>query len=355
MKGSFFAYLLAFTLCLCQYISANENFGTPETDGFFPVNVVKSNFEENSEPCISLIDKSILENGLSSYLQNLLSVTFFVSQYERKHEATQSVPFDSQGGASDKSPSSDSADGSSSSSSPSDSGKYGNIPDSDKNGDAISVPEQPAEKNKVDVKKDVNFPSYGSSLKRADFAKIIDRMRIVNLGLKDYVSPFDISVKAKYTFLEIPFNIEGNYYFKEPDLHKVTFVKAPDFLGRYPQAFGWSLPDPSKYTVKIFEGGEGFTDCFMLRMVPIEGRGDLEKIDLWVDKNTWLFPRQIYSYRNGGEVDLLCHYRSIEGFKLFDKIDFKILFPFIGIQATGEVVYGDYYINKGIAEEMFEK
>ena len=178
-------------------------------------------------------------------------------------------------------------------------------------------------------------------------------MQNVNKGLKDYTCPITAVVKTKYSFLAVPFNLEGTYYFKEPDHYKVEFKKAPDFLSKYPSAFGWSLPDPTKYTMKIFDGEGEFSDCFILRMIPVEGRGDLQKIDMYINRTTWLFPRQIYSYQNGGEVDIRCSYRDVKGFKLFGSMEVEANFPKMGIKATGNASYGYYKINSDLPDEIF--
>ena len=200
---------------------------------------------------------------------------------------------------------------------------------------------------------DFVLPSSGSSLRRSQAFKIVEKMQNVNKGLKDYTCPITAVVKTKYSFLAVPFNLEGTYYFKEPDHYKVEFKKAPDFLSKYPSAFGWSLPDPTKYTMKIFDGEGEFSDCFILRMIPVEGRGDLQKIDMYINRTTWLFPRQIYSYQNGGEVDIRCSYRDVKGFKLFGSMEVEANFPKMGIKATGNASYGYYKINSDLPDEIF--
>ena len=200
---------------------------------------------------------------------------------------------------------------------------------------------------------DFVLPPSGSSLRRSQAFKIVEKMQNVNKGLKDYTCPITAVVKTKYSFLAVPFNLEGTYYFKEPDHYKVEFKKAPDFLSKYPSAFGWSLPDPTKYTMKIFDGEGEFSDCFILRMIPVEGRGDLQKIDMYINRTTWLFPRQIYSYQNGGEVDIRCSYRDVKGFKLFGSMEVEANFPKMGIKATGNASYGYYKINSDLPDEIF--
>ncbi len=222
-----------------------------------------------------------------------------------------------------------------------------------KDGDKKDTEVKDGDKKIDSTSDDFVLPPSGTSLRRAQAFKIVEKMKNVNKGLKDYTCPINATVKTKYSFLAIPFNLEGDYYFKEPDHYKVEFKKAPDFLSKYPSAFGWSLPDPNKYTMKIFDGDGDFTDCFILRMIPIEGRGDLQKIDMYINKTTWLFPRQIYTYQNGGEVDIRCSYRDVKGFKLFGSMEVEANFPKMGIKATGNASYGYYKINTDLPDEIF--
>lgn len=201
---------------------------------------------------------------------------------------------------------------------------------------------------------DIPLPNYGSSVRQPVFRQIVEKMKNVNSGLKDYSAPISAQTKAKYSFLQVPFNLSGAYFFKEPDHYKVKFEKAPEFLSKYPQVFGWTLPQPEKYTVKICDPGEGYPNCFMLRMVPVQGRGDLMKIEMWVDKSTWLFPRQRYCYRDGGYVDVKSTYRKVDSFTLFDTMHMDISFPKVSVTATSDVTYGEYQINKGLDDSIFE-
>lgn len=201
---------------------------------------------------------------------------------------------------------------------------------------------------------EIIFPESGSSIRQSLAARIFDRMRACNDGLEDYTCPIKATAKVRYAFVSVPFNIEGDYFFKQPDKYAVKFTKAPDFLSKYPQAFGWCIPDASKYSIRYFDGEGEFADCFMLRMVPIEGRGDLQKIDMWINRATWMFPRQVYTYKNGGEIDIRCFYRQMESFSLFDRMDITLAFPSMGIKGSGEAVYGEYKINSGLDDGIFK-
>lgn len=214
--------------------------------------------------------------------------------------------------------------------------------------------EQASNTNKKNVDL-FELPAFGSSVRQSTAKKIFEKMSSANIGLEDYECPLSASVKAKYSFLEVPFNLDGNYYFKAPDRYHVKFERAPQFLSKYPQVFGWSLPDPSEYSIKIFEGESEYADCFILRLIPLKGRGDLQKIEMWVNKKTYLFPRQLYSYREDGFVDIKASYRKIENYSLFDLMNMEISFPKSGVKASAVVKYGEYKINQGLDDSIFTK
>ncbi len=214
---------------------------------------------------------------------------------------------------------------------------------------SVSQPLQGKEAKKFEL------PPWGSSVRQSVAKQIFQKMRDANSGLNDYVCPLTVAAKAKYSFLEVPFNLEGHYYFKSPDKYRVKFEKAPEFLSKYPQIFGWSLPEPSEYTIKIFEGTDEYSRCFMLRLIPVIGRGDLQKIEMWINKDNWLFPRQLYSYRDGGFIDVKCTYRKTNDFNLFDTMHMELNFPKSNIKASADALYGEYIINQGVSDQIFEQ
>lgn len=178
-------------------------------------------------------------------------------------------------------------------------------------------------------------------------------MKNANKGLADYSVPLTMKLKVKYSLLEIPINLEGMYYFKEPDKHKLKVNKAPSYLSKYPQIFGWSLPDPGDFTSKVRECPDGNKECMLVKLVPIMGKGDLLKVEMWVNKTTFLSPRQVYYYRDGGKITLELTYRAVSSFHLFDQVQSSLEFPRMSLNAHADALYGDYSINKGLDDSIF--
>ena len=198
----------------------------------------------------------------------------------------------------------------------------------------------------------LSFPA-GAQEKFPTVEQLFTHMGEVNPELKDYSS--DISVNIKFSVSSI--NLEGKYYYKKPDKYKLEIKKAPYVLKKYPQIFGWCLPDPLKYhnTVKMNQDSEG-KDCYVVDMVPIEPQGDLTKQQLWINAQDYTFPKQVYEY-NYGTITVDAKYRKDAKFILFDSISafFDIKVPLIGkLKATAIASYKNYKTNIGLKDTFFE-
>jgi len=183
---------------------------------------------------------------------------------------------------------------------------------------------------------------------------VIQKMKMVNKGLKDYSSDVKVTGMGRYSILDIPLYVEGVYYYKEPDKHRLKVNRGPHYLSQYPQAFGWSLPDPDDWTCKVKEISENGTTYIILKLIPIMGMGDLQKVEMWIDKSSYLFGKQIYFYRDGGKMTLDTSYRTVNGYSLFNKLVGHFEFPKKHIKADAEVEYGEYRINQGIDDSVFQ-
>jgi len=188
----------------------------------------------------------------------------------------------------------------------------------------------------------------------SELEMILQKMKMVNKGLRDYSSEVKVTGMGRYSILDIPLYVEGVYYYKEPDKHRLKVNRGPHYLSQYPQAFGWSLPNPRDWTCKVREMSENGRTFIVLKLVPVMGMGDLQKVEMWVDKGSYLFGRQIYFYRDGGKMTLDSSYRNVNGYSLFNKLSGHFEFPKKHIKADAEVEYGDYTINQGLDDSLFQ-
>jgi outer membrane lipoprotein-sorting protein len=180
-------------------------------------------------------------------------------------------------------------------------------------------------------------------------------MKLVNKGLRDYSSSVKITGLARYSIIDMNIYAEAVYYFKDPDKHRLKISKGPHYLAQYPQVMGWSLPSPHEWTCKIRETRENGKDYIVLKLIPIHGMGDLLKTEMWVDKSSYLFLRQVYFYRDNGKLTLDSSYQVVNGFYLFNKLVGHLEFPKKKIKADAEANYGEYKINQGIDDSVFQE
>jgi len=184
---------------------------------------------------------------------------------------------------------------------------------------------------------------------------IMERMKNLNPDLRDYQVKLKISLKAQYSILKIRPEFEGTYYFKQPDKHKLIVNKLPNLLRKYPQVFGWHLPKIENFNTVVTEGSFEGTHVYILEMTPKFGMGDLLKIELWVDKQKYTFPKQVYIYKDDGRIELLVNYRKEGKWTLFDKMDATFKFPKIKLNAESHAIYGEYKVNQGLSDAFFDE
>lgn len=200
-----------------------------------------------------------------------------------------------------------------------------------------------------------------------------------NPGLKDFVSNLGIVTVINAGIIPLTLNMEGQYFFKSPDKHKLKLEKAPKLVEKYPQIFGWSLPKFEKYHWKILgkdtlyfsqkpngkkkydaitsdqsDGGWNAV-CYALEVVPREPEGNLVRYILYVDEKDWSIPRQRYEYEKNASIELNVKFRTLESFKLFDRMSANFSFPDIGLTASAHASYRDYRLNQNLPDSIFQE
>jgi outer membrane lipoprotein-sorting protein len=217
----------------------------------------------------------------------------------------------------------------------------------------------------------------GGSEKLPSVEWLYNKMSQVNPGLKDYVADIGIVSIINTGILPLTLNMEGQYLYKSPDKHKLKLKRAPQLVQKYPQIFGWNLPKFEKYHWKILDketlyfsikpnakkkydyvspekADYGWSAaCYALEVVPREPEGDLHRYILWVDEKDYTIPRQRYEYFTRATVDLNVKFRTIDRFKLFDKMSAAFNFPEIRLSASAHAVYREYKLNQNLPDSVF--
>lgn len=193
-------------------------------------------------------------------------------------------------------------------------------------------------------------PALADSKVDAIFAKV----KAVNPGLQDYAADIDIQLNAKVSFLPYKPKMSGTYYHKRPDKHKLVLEKAPSYVKKYPQIFGWNLPQLERFNSRV--AGEvdlGGKPTWRIELLPKQAMGDIQRIELYVNRNDYTVPRQVTSYSNDGELAVDVDYRSEGGFKVFERMTATFLFPKVSVQAKATATYANYRFNQKLADSFF--
>jgi len=183
--------------------------------------------------------------------------------------------------------------------------------------------------------------------------EIFDRMKAVNPTLKDFSAEITVELKGTALILPIHLDLAGKYYYKKPDKHKLELKRCPRFLSKYPQIFGWHLPDLEKHKALVKDVILNDTPCWKITLLPIEGRGDIIMEEIWVNKSNYTFPRNLTTYKRDAFLDVNVKYRKEEENFLFDEMKAQFHFPVVKVNATATADYKNYKINIGLSDEFF--
>ncbi|MGM9998826.1 MAG: outer membrane lipoprotein carrier protein LolA [Candidatus Bruticola sp.] len=186
--------------------------------------------------------------------------------------------------------------------------------------------------------------------------KIFAQIKSLNQGLKDYQANIDISLRAKVAF--IPYNptMSGKYYYKAPDKHKLVLEKAPSYVKKYPNIFGWNLPKLEKFNSRVKEVVTlNNQKVWHLMLLPKQGMGDIISVEMWVNCNDYTVPRQVTNYKNDGKLSVDVNYITKDNYKVFDSMTAQFVFPKVAVNANASAKYSNYVFNKDLPDAFFQK
>ncbi|MGM9992654.1 MAG: outer membrane lipoprotein carrier protein LolA [Candidatus Bruticola sp.] len=186
--------------------------------------------------------------------------------------------------------------------------------------------------------------------------KIFSQIKSLNQGLKDYQADIDISLRAKVAF--IPYNptMSGKYYYKAPDKHKLVLEKAPSYVKKYPNIFGWNLPKLEKFNSRVKEVTTlNNQKVWHLMLLPKQGMGDIISVEMWVNCSDYTVPRQVTNYKNDGKLSVDVNYITKDSYKVFDSMTAQFVFPKVAVNANASAKYSNYVFNKDIPDTFFQK
>lgn len=198
----------------------------------------------------------------------------------------------------------------------------------------------------------VAAPATADSRVDGIFAKV----RQLNPGLQDYQADIDIALQAKVAFLPYNPKMSGRYYHKRPDKHKLVLEKAPSYVKKYPNIFGWNLPDLAKFTSEVAEEVDlDGRPTWRINLVPKQGMGDIQRVEVWVNRQDYTIPRQVTHYKNDGFLGVDVEYGKTNGYVVFDRMTAEFRFPSVSVTAKATATYANYQFNQNLPDSFFSK
>lgn len=187
---------------------------------------------------------------------------------------------------------------------------------------------------------------------------IIAKVKKLNPGLQDYQANINVQIHAKVSFLPYNTTVAGKYFHKTPDKHKLVVEKAPSYVKKYPNIFGFSLPKVEKFNSCVQDTTTiNGRQVYHIAMLPKVGMGDIERVDLWVDTQNFTVPRQTTSYKNNGKLNVDVVYRQDHSNKrsywVFDTMSASFEFPKVFVSAKANATYSNYVFNQALSDAFF--
>jgi outer membrane lipoprotein-sorting protein len=181
--------------------------------------------------------------------------------------------------------------------------------------------------------------------------KIFEKARAVNPGLQDSTAEMSVQINAVLGFIPYKTSATGKYYHKQPDKNKLDLEKAPSWLKKYPQVFGYKLPDLTRYNVlKIQESELRGNPVYRIQLVPKQRTNDITNIDIYFNREDYSVPKFDTFYTKGHlYVDM--DYTKSGKFVVCDKLSADFEFP--NITATASANYSNYVFNQNLPDSMF--
>jgi len=186
--------------------------------------------------------------------------------------------------------------------------------------------------------------------------KILARARALNPGLSDFSAQIDVNLQADMGPIHYKPKLQGKYYFKQADQHKVELTGGPKELRKYPAIFGFNIPQPNRFDSTMLEESvyKG-RPVFHCRLVPKWTGDNIKQLDLLVDKSDYTVAQTLTTYRNEGSLTLDVEYTKVGNFTVFESLKATADFPSMSASANGEAKYSHYSFNQNLPNSLFTK
>lgn len=179
---------------------------------------------------------------------------------------------------------------------------------------------------------------------------LLARMAEVNPNLHAFTATMHAHVVMK-SFPFLSADLEGTYYYKEPDKNKVVFTSGVPLVAQQFDKLYAHVDSPSqwqdKYVVTALSD-DGTSARF--RLVPRK-RGNVEEVDATADDKTATVTSMRWRYQNGGYAELTNRYGRVDGNFVVESQSGHVEEP--GYVADITSTIGGYKINPTLPDGIF--
>jgi|HubBroStandDraft_5_1064220.scaffolds.fasta_scaffold12999_5 hypothetical protein len=192
--------------------------------------------------------------------------------------------------------------------------------------------------------------SLGWSAPSPASSDLVSRMAALNGGLQSYTASLHARVSLQ-TFPFLSANLDGTYYFKQPDRYRVAFSSGlPLIAEKFNNLYGHIEPASrwrSVYDVTVVSDN-GHKTTF--RLVPRK-RGNVASIDAVADDSAATVTSMRWNYVNGGFASMANHYARVNGYNLVASQTGEVHEP--GYAGTIDTTISGYHINANVPDSVF--
>ena len=185
--------------------------------------------------------------------------------------------------------------------------------------------------------------------------QILSKVQEAQSRIDNLQANTNLNLDATLGFLPYSENLDGKYYYKKPNKHRLVFDDAPSYFDKMPNMFSWKVPDPKKYSVKTKEVAlANGTRAHKLYFSPTNPDSKTRSITYTISHAKWMLLDQETQYKDGGELLLTFQYAEKAGHQLLSQINAKVRLASYPIKGRATIRFSSHKVNQGLSDSVFE-
>jgi outer membrane lipoprotein-sorting protein len=177
------------------------------------------------------------------------------------------------------------------------------------------------------------------------------KARNLNATMRDSSADIDVQIDATVAFIAYRPRLNGKYYYKRADKHKLELKDAPDFLKKYGSVFGLHLPQLEKYNATVGDSTDlGGRKIRKVVLTPKVKTSDIERIELYIDPERGTVPK-FDTFYSKGHLYVDIDFAQRQNYWVFDKMKADISLPNVSAKASAN--YSHYQFNQNLPDDLF--